>query len=53
VRRRQAGVLRAILCRDRWRKTPWEKRGSWYLLMQISVVLMTLMHPPRPRISKD
>jgi hypothetical protein len=33
--------------------TPWEKRGSWYLLMQISAVLMTLMHPPRPRISKD
>jgi uncharacterized membrane protein YoaT (DUF817 family) len=33
--------------------TPWEKRGSWYLLMLISVVRVKLMHPPLPRICKD
>jgi uncharacterized membrane protein YoaT (DUF817 family) len=25
----------------------WSKLGSWYLLMMISVVLVTLVHPPR------
>jgi uncharacterized membrane protein YoaT (DUF817 family) len=26
----------------------FEKLGSWYLLMLISVVLVTLVHPPQP-----
>jgi uncharacterized membrane protein YoaT (DUF817 family) len=30
-----------------WSLVSWEKLGSWYLLMLISVVLVTLVHPPR------
>ncbi|KKB76671.1 membrane protein [Devosia soli] len=33
---------------DGWALVGWEKLGSWYLLMLISVVLVTLVHPPRP-----
>jgi uncharacterized membrane protein YoaT (DUF817 family) len=32
---------------DGWSVVSWEKLGSWYLLMLISVVLVTLVHPPR------
>tara|TARA_R110002124_G_scaffold63783_4_gene174702 strand:- start:10034 stop:10888 length:855 start_codon:yes stop_codon:yes gene_type:complete len=31
-----------------WTLVSWSKLGSWYLLMFISVVLVTLVHPPRP-----
>lgn len=31
-----------------WAMVSWAKLGSWYLLMLISVVLVTLVHPPRP-----
>ncbi|MGV3575881.1 MAG: DUF817 domain-containing protein [Devosia sp.] len=31
-----------------WSLVSFEKLGSWYLLMLISVVLVTLVHPPRP-----
>ncbi len=31
-----------------WSMVSWSKLGSWYLLMLISVVLVTLVHPPRP-----
>ena len=34
--------------RDGWSLVSWSKLGSWYLLMLISVVLVTLVHPPRP-----
>ena len=30
-----------------WALVSWSKLGSWYLLMMISVVLVTLVHPPR------
>ena len=30
-----------------WRIVSFAKMGSWYLLMLISVVLVTLVHPPR------
>jgi len=30
-----------------WAMVSWSKLGSWYLLMLISVVLVTLVHPPR------
>ena len=33
---------------DGWTLVGWSKLGSWYLLMLISVVLVTLVHPPRP-----
>jgi uncharacterized membrane protein YoaT (DUF817 family) len=33
---------------DGWSMVSWGKLGSWYLLMLISVVLVTLVHPPRP-----
>ena len=33
---------------DGWAMVSWAKLGSWYLLMLISVVLVTLVHPPRP-----
>jgi uncharacterized membrane protein YoaT (DUF817 family) len=33
--------------RDGWALVSWGKLGSWYLLMLISVVLVTLVHPPR------
>jgi uncharacterized membrane protein YoaT (DUF817 family) len=33
---------------DGWAMVSWSKLGSWYLLMLISVVLVTLVHPPRP-----
>ena len=32
---------------DGWSLVSWSKLGSWYLLMLISVVLVTLVHPPR------
>ena len=32
---------------DGWAMVSWSKLGSWYLLMMISVVLVTLVHPPR------
>ncbi len=32
---------------DGWTPVSWSKLGSWYLLMIISVVLVTLVHPPR------
>lgn len=32
---------------DGWAMVGWSKLGSWYLLMLISVVLVTLVHPPR------
>jgi uncharacterized membrane protein YoaT (DUF817 family) len=32
-----------------WSMVSLNKLGSWYLLMLISVVLVTLVHPPRPR----
>ncbi len=32
---------------DGWAMVSWAKLGSWYLLMLISVVLVTLVHPPR------
>jgi hypothetical protein len=31
-----------------WRLAPFEKVGSWYLLMLLSFVLVTLVHPVRP-----
>ena len=34
--------------RDGWSLVSWSKLGSWYLLMLISVVLVTLVHRPRP-----
>lgn len=37
---------------DGWSLVSWEKLGSWYLLMLISVVLVTLVHQPR-QYSKD
>jgi uncharacterized membrane protein YoaT (DUF817 family) len=33
---------------DGWSLVSWSKLGSWYLLMLISVVLVTLVHPPKP-----
>jgi uncharacterized membrane protein YoaT (DUF817 family) len=33
---------------DGWSMVSLGKLGSWYLLMMISVVLVTLVHPPRP-----
>jgi uncharacterized membrane protein YoaT (DUF817 family) len=33
--------------RDGWSMVSWSKLGSWYLLMLISVVLVTLVHPPK------
>ena len=30
-----------------WALVSWGKLGSWYLLMLISVVLVTLVHPPK------
>jgi uncharacterized membrane protein YoaT (DUF817 family) len=33
---------------DGWQIVGIEKFGSWYLLMTISVVLVTLVHPPAP-----
>lgn len=33
---------------DGWTLVSWAKLGSWYLLMTISVVLVTLVHRPRP-----
>lgn len=30
-----------------WAPVSWSKLGSWYLLMLVSVVLVTLVHPPR------
>ncbi len=33
---------------DGWSMVSLAKLGSWYLLMLISVVLVTLVHPPRP-----
>lgn len=32
---------------DGWAPVSWGKLGSWYLLMMISVVLVTLVHRPR------
>ena len=32
---------------DGWTVVSWSKLGSWYLLMLISVVLVTLVHPPK------
>ncbi|KRA42240.1 DUF817 domain-containing protein [Devosia sp. Root635] len=32
---------------DGWALVSWAKLGSWYLLMLISVVLVTLVHPPK------
>ncbi|HEV7293578.1 MAG TPA: DUF817 domain-containing protein [Devosia sp.] len=32
---------------DGWSLVSWSKLGSWYLLMLISVVLVTLVHSPR------
>lgn len=32
-----------------WAPVGLDKFGSWFLLMIISVVLVTLVHPPRPR----
>lgn len=34
--------------RDGWQMVSLAKLGSWYLLMIISVVLVSLVHPPRP-----
>ncbi len=33
---------------DGWSMVSLGKLGSWYLLMMLSVVLVTLVHPPRP-----
>ncbi|MDB5587072.1 MAG: hypothetical protein JWP26_2042 [Devosia sp.] len=33
---------------DGWALVSWEKLGSWYLLMTISVVLVTAVHRPQP-----
>jgi uncharacterized membrane protein YoaT (DUF817 family) len=38
---------------DGWAMVNWSKLGSWYLLMLISVVLVTLVHPPRPYEDRD
>lgn len=37
---------------DGWSMVSWSKLGSWYLLMLISVVLVTLVHPPRPHLAE-
>lgn len=34
--------------REGWQMVSLAKLGSWYLLMIISVVLVSLVHPPRP-----
>lgn len=34
--------------RNGWELVSMSKLGSWYLLMIISVVLVTLVHRPRP-----
>jgi uncharacterized membrane protein YoaT (DUF817 family) len=34
--------------RNGWRLVPLEKMGSWYLLMMLSFVLVTLVHRPEP-----
>lgn len=36
-----------------WSMVSWSKLGSWYLLMLISVVLVTLVHPPRPHATQQ
>lgn len=38
---------------DGWSMVSLGKFGSWYLLMIISVVLVTLVHPPRPPKERD
>ena len=39
---------------DGWSMVSFEKLGSWYLLMIISVVLVTVVHPPRaPDVAPD
>src|SRR5690606_18828677 len=38
---------------DGWSLVSWSKLGSWYLLMLISVVLVTLVHPPRRHQAAD
>jgi uncharacterized membrane protein YoaT (DUF817 family) len=39
---------------DGWAMVSFEKLGSWYLLMIISVVLITVVHPPRmPDVAID
>lgn len=39
---------------DGWSMVSFEKLGSWYLLMIISVVLVTVVHPPRaPDVAID
>jgi uncharacterized membrane protein YoaT (DUF817 family) len=35
---------------DGWALVSWSKLGSWYLLMLISVVLVTLVHKPRQHV---
>ena len=30
-----------------WSLVSWSKLGSWYMLMLISLVLVTLVHPPK------
>jgi uncharacterized membrane protein YoaT (DUF817 family) len=37
---------------DGWSLVSWSKLGSWYLLMLISVVLVTLVHRPKPHLPK-
>jgi uncharacterized membrane protein YoaT (DUF817 family) len=38
---------------DAWVPVSAGKLGSWYLLMIISVVLVTLVHRPRPYIAQE
>ncbi|MBB6011713.1 uncharacterized membrane protein YoaT (DUF817 family) [Aquamicrobium lusatiense] len=38
---------------DAWVPVSLGKLGSWYLLMIISVVLVTLVHRPRPYVAED
>ena len=33
---------------DGWHMVPFSKMGAWYLLMLLSFVLVTQVHPPRP-----
>jgi uncharacterized membrane protein YoaT (DUF817 family) len=39
--------------RDGWTPVSLNKLGAWYLLMIISFVLVTLVHPPRPVDAPD
>ena len=33
---------------DGWHLVPLSKMGAWYLLMLLSFVLVTQVHPPKP-----